>query len=381
MPIFSQNRKKFLKRVVIIGGGLAGLTCAIQLCKAGVPCTVIEKKEYPFHRVCGEYISNEVVPYLKANGLYPGEFNPPQIKNFLLSSVSGRHEKMKLDLGGFGISRFTFDNYLYKKAKNAGVQFLLSQEVERVLFNSNKFFIHTTSTQLEADVVIGAFGKRSRMDRFLNRRFLNARSPYVGVKYHIRCDYPDDLISLHNFSGGYCGMSNVEDKKTTLCYLTHRDTVKQFKSLVVMEQSVMFKNPYLRSVFTNAEFLFQKPEVINEVSFVTKTPVEDHILMAGDSAGMIAPLCGNGMAMAIHSGKILSDLISEYVNSNHLSREWLEKSYEAAWNSHFKRRLWIGRQVQRLFGNAIASQLAVGLVINSRPIANLIVKNTHGQPF
>ena len=370
-----------MKRVVIIGGGLAGLTCAIHLGRAGVLCTVIEKKEYPFHRVCGEYISNEVVPYLKASGLYPGEFNPPQIKNFFLSAVNGRHEKMKLDLGGFGISRYAFDNFLYNKAKAAGAQFLLGQEVERVLFNNNKFLIQTTLSQLDSDIVVGAFGKRSKMDRFLDRPFLNVKSPYVAVKYHIRCEYPDDLISLHNFSGGYCGMSNVEDKTTTLCYLTHRDTVRRFKSLVVMEQSVMFKNPFLRSIFTNAEFLYEKPEVINEVSFLTKSPVEDHILMAGDSAGMIAPLCGNGMAMAIHSGKILSELIVQYDKSGNPSREWLEKSYEAEWNSHFRKRLWIGRQVQRLFGNSIASQLAVGLAINVRPVANLIIKNTHGEPF
>jgi menaquinone-9 beta-reductase len=370
-----------LKRVVIIGGGLAGLTCALQLAKGGVSCSVVEKKEYPFHRVCGEYISNEVVPYLTASGIFPTEFNPPQIKNFLLSAVNGRHEKMKLDLGGFGISRFTFDNFLFNKARAAGVKFLLNEEVEKVNFTDDKFNVYTTRAEIEADVVVGTFGKRSKMDWFLNRRFVNAKSPYVAVKYHIRCDNPDDLISLHNFPGGYCGMSNIEEKKTTLCYLTHRDALKSFKNISAMEQGVLYKNPLLRHIFTNAEFLFQKPEVINEVSFLTKSPIEDHILMAGDSAGMIAPLCGNGMAMAIHSGKILSELIVEYVNTPSRSRDWLEKSYVSAWNTQFKRRLWLGRQVQKLFGNRITSQLAVGLAINSRPLANLIIKNTHGDPF
>jgi len=370
-----------LKRVIIIGGGLAGLTCALQLARAGISCTVIEKKEYPFHRVCGEYISNEVVPFLTSSRLYPTEFNPPQIKNFLLSAVNGRHEKMKLDLGGFGISRFTFDNFLFRIAKGAGAEFLLNEEVEKVSFANNKFNVHTTRTEIEADVVVGTFGKRSKIDKFLHRQFLNVKSPYVAVKYHIRCEHPDDLIALHNFSGGYCGMSNIEEKKTTLCYLTHRDVLKRFKNIMTMEQSVLFKNPFLRHVFTNSEFLYPKPEVINEVSFVTKSPIVDHILMAGDSAGMIAPLCGNGMAMAIHSGKILSDLIIEYVDSSIRSRDWLEQHYISAWNAQFKRRLWIGRQVQKLFGNRITSQLAVGLAINSRPLANLIIKNTHGEPF
>ncbi len=369
-----------MKRVVIIGGGLAGLTCAIQLVKVGIPCSVIEKKEYPFHRVCGEYISNEVVPFLKSANLFPAQFNPPEIRNFMLSAVSGRKEIMPLDLGGFGISRFTFDNFLYEKAKESGVVFHLNEEVDNVTFNAGTFQIHTPANELQADVVVGCFGKRSKMDRSLNRTFLDKRSPFVGVKYHIRCNHPDDLIALHNFPGGYCGMSNVEDKKTTLCYLTHRDNLKRFKNILSMEREVLFKNPWLRAIFTQSEFLLEKPEVINEISFVTKSPLENHILMAGDSAGMIAPLCGNGMAMAIHSSKILSDLIIRYLNENQ-SREWLEQNYVEAWNRNFRQRLWMGRQVQKLFGNPITSQLAVSMAINIRPLANAIIRNTHGEAF
>jgi len=35
-------------------------------------------------------------------------------------------------------------------------------------------------------------------------------------------------------------------------------------------------------------------------------------LMIGDTAGLIHPLCGNGMAMAIHSAKIASELIGDF---------------------------------------------------------------------
>jgi flavin-dependent dehydrogenase len=34
--------------------------------------------------------------------------------------------------------------------------------------------------------------------------------------------------------------------------------------------------------------------------------------MIGDTAGLIHPLCGNGMAMAIHSAKIVSKLIGTF---------------------------------------------------------------------
>ena len=370
-----------MKRVLIIGGGLAGLISSIVVCRAGIACRVIEKKVFPFHRVCGEYVSNEVVPFLSAAGLFPHQFNPPNICKFQLSAVSGKKESMPLDCGGFGISRYTFDNFLYEQAKAAGVEFFLNEEVDAVQFTNEVFTIKTNTRALEADVVIGSFGKRSKLDHYLNRRFISRRSPYVGVKYHIKTDHPDDMIALHNFRGGYCGMSNIEDGKTTLCYLAHRDSLREHGSIASLEQEVLFQNPLIRSVFTNSTFLFNKPEVINEISFETKSAVEDHILMTGDAAGMIAPLCGNGMSMAIHAGKIAADLVVKFVTTNDMTRAQLEEQYSDAWNRQFKRRLWQGRQIQKLFGNAIASNIAVNLAINVRPIANAIMRSTHGQPF
>jgi menaquinone-9 beta-reductase len=370
-----------MKKIVILGGGLAGLISSIKLISAGIPCKIIEKKTYPFHRVCGEYISNEAVPFLKALDLFPEEFTPPILKRFQLSSVSGKSIILPLDMGGFGISRFSYDNFLYQKARALGVQFMLDTEVEHVDYKNGKFEIKASGQELEADIVIGSFGKRSKIDMQLKRSFVQKRSPYVGVKYHIRRDHPSDLIALHNFNGGYCGISNIEDGKTNLCYLTHRDLLRKHRDIETMQQTVMFQNPILKSIFTESEFLFPKPEVINEISFETKEPVEEHILMVGDAAGMITPLCGNGMAMAIHAAKLSSDLIIQCLKEKSFNRDVLEKKYTQQWRTAFAARLWRGRQVQRLFGNKVASNLAIHLALFSNPIAKAIIKSTHGDPF
>jgi flavin-dependent dehydrogenase len=369
-----------LRSTVIIGGGLAGLISGIQLVKAGIPCLLIEKKSYPLHRVCGEYVSNEVLPFLKKNDLYPEEFSPAQINRFQLSSVTGRKTQMPLDLGGFGISRFTWDNALYQKAKAMGVEFQLNTEVNDINFLGEKFTVTTHEKNFEADLVIGAFGKRSKLDVKLNRMFIKKRSPYAGIKYHIRTEHPANLISLHNFAGGYCGMSNVEDGKTNLCYLTHRDNLRRYGDIATMEAEVLHKNPLLKHIFTDSEFLFKRPEVINEISFEKKTAVQNHILMAGDAAGMITPLCGNGMAMAIHAAKFLSEIVISFCNQK-ISRKEMEKLYESEWKKLFARRVWNGRQVQRLFGNVFVSNVAVNLALYNKPIANMIMRNTHGEIF
>lgn len=370
------------KKIIIVGGGLAGLVISIHLTREGVPCQVIEKRSYPFHRVCGEYISNEVVPYLKSLEAYPQELRPSSIRKFQLTSVNGKTVSLPLDLGGFGISRYQFDNFLFQRAKQLGVEFLLDTEVDTVSFANDRFTIHTHQENQEADVVIGSFGKRSKLDIQLQRSFTQQRSPYVGVKYHIRLkDFPEDLIALHNFQDGYCGISRVEGNVVNLCYLTHRDNVRRHGNLRAMEESVLFRNPFLKNIFENAEFLFIKPETINEISFETKAPVEGHILMAGDAAGMITPLCGNGMAIAIHSAKILSEHVVRFCRDEYYSREQLENNYSKAWKRHFAIRLWAGRQIQHLFGNVWTSNAAVNLARYTQPAANFLMKQTHGAPF
>ncbi len=214
-----------METVIIVGGGLAGLICANCLAEKNISVTLIEKKAYPFHRVCGEYVSNETLPFLKSNHLFPEELTLPKINRFQLTSVNGRDAHLPLDLGGFGISRYIFDHFLYQKALKRGVNFILNTEVENIQFTEDQFQVKANSKIYSSKLVIGSFGKRSRMDISLDRNFIRKRSPYAGVKYHIRTDHPANLISLHNFKDGYCGLSQSEEGTYTLCYLTHRNNL------------------------------------------------------------------------------------------------------------------------------------------------------------
>ncbi len=372
-----------MQDVVIVGGGLAGLVSALELARAGFGVTLVERKTYPFHKVCGEYVSNEVRPYIESLGVDLDGLGAAQITQFQLSSPSGKTLNSTLDLGGFGISRYALDYELYQLGLVAGVQFVLGKQVEQVQFAKESFTVTLNDGQtFSARLVLGAFGKRSKLDKTLDRAFMQQPSPYVGVKYHIAPGpqskpFPDDLITLHNFQDGYCGMSAIEEGKFCLCYLTTRNNLRQYGNIPDMERAVLWRNPHLREVFETWQFLYDKPEVINEVSFAPKQAVEDHILMAGDSAGLITPLCGNGMAMAIHGAKLVSELSIQFLQSK-ISRPDLERLYETRWRTLFARRLWVGRTVQRLFGDEWLSELAVTTFGAFKPALRGVMRQTHG---
>ncbi len=371
--------------VIIIGGGLAGLVNALLLSRAGLLVTVIEKRSYPFHRVCGEYISNEVLPFFESIGIDVFALGAAHIKRLRLTSWRGAQHTKDLDLGGFGISRYTLDHYLYQLCMASGVRFALDTQADDIQFADGLFTVITRAETFTAPLVIGAFGKRSNLDNKLKRRFFTRRSPYVGIKMHARIDLPDDMIQLNTFSNGYCGMSKIEDDRYCVCSLSHRDDLRRYGSIEELQAQVFAQNPYQKAIYDSAEWLYDKPEVINEVSFEKKELVHGHILMSGDTAGMIAPLCGNGMTMAMHSARLLSAAIIKHYRPgkpfNPKDRLALENTYKRDWNSHFAMRLWFGRRLQSLFDNKDLMHVAVKGINVIPGLSDLIIKGTHGKPW
>lgn len=371
--------------VAIIGGGLAGLSLAIQCADEGFKVVLFEKENYPFHKVCGEYISFESWHFLNRLGLDLAGLHLPAIKTLHLSDVKGHSYSFNLPLGGFGISRFSLDFSLYKIALAKGVEIFTQSKVSGVVFSNDIFTINTTNQQISAKVAVGAYGKRSNLDIKWKRKFAlqkpNSLNNYIGIKYHIRYDHDDQVISLHNFHNGYCGLSKVEDGKSCLCYLTTAQNLKESgNSVEEMQKNILYKNPRLREIFSSASFLYHEPVAISQISFSQKLQVENHILMLGDAAGMISPLCGNGMSMAMHSSKLAMDSIRPFLHSQ-LRRAEMEKKYETEWRKAFSRRLWVGRNVQRFFGGNTATSVFLKTMHSMPPLANLLIKATHGTSF
>lgn len=365
--------------ILIIGGGLAGLTTALHLAKRNLSVCLVEKNEYPHHKVCGEYVSNEVLPYLASLGIDPFSEGAKQISRVKITDERGAAITTKLPLGGFGISRFAFDNLLFKAIVNRVDVFF--DTVEKVNFHQDHFRITTLKKEtIKAGFVIGAFGKRSNIDTFLNRKFMRQKSPWLGVKAHYEMDFPDDTVALHNFNGGYCGLSKTETGSVNACYLATYKAFKKYGDLQVFQKKVLCQNPYLEAFYSRAKPLFKRSLTISQISFQEKKPVENHMFMVGDSAGLIHPLCGNGMAMAIRSAQIFSEIFLEHCQHGKMDRETVEQQYTAQWHQEFNERLRAGRRIQRLLMSPYASRAGFFLANIFPSIVPKLIEKTHGSP-
>lgn len=379
------EENRIMYDVAIIGGGLAGLSLSIQLARQGHRVILFEKEKYPFHKVCGEYISLESWDFLNSLGIDPDTLQVPIITKLELSSDTGRVLKKHLPLGGFGISRFLLDNRLAEIAKSEGVNILEQTRVNDIVFGEDQFMIYSSAGEFQSRITCGTFGKRSNLDVRWKRPFIQINrkrlSNYVGVKYHVTGAFPDDTISLHHFPGGYCGLVRIENGLYNLCYLTTADNLRKYHGdFHELERKHLSLNPILQSILSQVHFVHDEPYTISQISFDKKSQVENHVLLIGDAAGMITPLCGNGMSMALHGSKIAAAHIHHYL-SGHANRATMEKRFIFQWQREFSSRLKMGRRVQRLFGNRRVANILLTILSKLPGLADTIIRKTHGKPF
>lgn len=365
--------------VIVIGGGLAGLTAAIHLAKNGLSVLVFERHAYPKHKVCGEYVSNEVIPYLNSLGVNLNQLPLPQINQLLITTSTGKEINQDLPLGGFGISRYAFDELLYQRAKELKVDFIF-EKVKDVVVIEEMYSVSTRNDCFTAKLVLGCFGKRSNLDQHFNRNFINKPAHWVGIKAHYtHPNFPINKVELHNFDGGYCGLSLTETNHVNVCYLAKYKSFKQYKNIEDFNENVLRKNKHLNRFFNEAELAFDKHLAIAQVSFEKKERVENNMLMLGDTAGLIHPLCGNGMAMAIHSAKLASEEVLAF--QKHQSKPILFENYTQKWKMNFESRMKFGNYFQKLFMHQKLTNFGMAIGSKMPFLVEKMIQKTHGRPI
>ena len=343
--------------VAIVGGGLAGCNAALALAQQNRRVLLLEAKPYPHAKVCGEFLSPECVALFAASEFLPvlRQLNPVSIRRVRITSADGSTWITEFPAPALGVSRYALDAAFASFAAQNGVEVRDRARVTEIVGNLGGNFSLTARTLVgsetfEAATVIATHGKRSNLDRHLKRRFLDRAQPFIALKRHFIGPALPEEIHLHVFPGGYCGMSEIEDGITNVCMLVRQTTFQAVArdDRIEVDQFVRWivtQNPFLRDCLAQATPVDPEWLSIAQVPFVDKTTTEGDILIAGDAAGLIAPLAGDGMAMALQSGRLAAHLIDQYL-AHEMTPTELKTTYSRAWNATFKNWVRLGRALQ-----------------------------------
>ncbi|GAB3638675.1 NAD(P)/FAD-dependent oxidoreductase [Hymenobacter arcticus] len=370
----------------IIGGGVAGLTLAVQLARGGRRVVLFEKETYPFHRVCGEYISMENHDFLCRIGVPLAELNLPVMTRFTVSSPTGVALHHPLDIGGLGITRYELDQRLARLARSYGAVVQEGTRVTDVVFADEQFTLTLAGgATVRARTACGAWGKHANLDNKLQRPFVEPSRrgrQFVAVKHHLQLpDFPRDIVEMHNFTDGYCGLSPVAGGFTNCSYISDvRNLRAHGNSVPEMERHVLMQNPLLRPYLQEAQHEGNAPIVISQITFRERSTVDAHVLMLGDAAGTIAPLAGNGMSMGMNASFLLHNLLEEFL-AGRIARAELEQRYTQAWRRLLHLRIAAGRLIHQFFGHAGLTTLAIQALKRLPGLTTQVLKLTHGRSY
>jgi flavin-dependent dehydrogenase len=418
--------------VVIVGAGPAGSALAISLATAGWHVLLVERERLPRHKVCGEFLSPEAQGTLSALGIDPliRALAPVNLSGAQVTTASGRTIDLEMQGQAWGISRYALDAALAAAAEESGAEVQCETTVthctelktthlvrlrrrqkaanahkeiqkkaqQKVLENATEETEKETeqegggSTSVECRAVVLACGRHGmpaidaqsvplQSAQAANTTPPNrtaARNSYVGIKCHFADVAMPKQVELYLFAGGYIGINNVEDGNANVCALASYDAfARGGRSPRALIEAAAQWNPAFGERLHQAYALPETECSVAPVNSWRAVSPWDQVPHIGDTAAMIPPLCGDGMAMALRSAELCAALLDGYLR-NHYSWHQMGREYSRQWHKEFDQRLRVGRWLEAMLLSAPTADLLlrVGAILPS--VANYLVRATRG---
>jgi menaquinone-9 beta-reductase len=371
--------KHMIYDAIIVGAGLAGCSAAIQLADRGHTVLLLEQQRYPAHKLCGEFLSIEVLGIFSQLGILDQvqRSGAQPINHALLTTSSGASFTRTLPGTALGLSRYQLDLMLFERAIAVGATGYDGTVVKAIDGNlTDGFTVQTNRGEFRSRTVLGAYGKRSALDTQRDRPFTRKPSPWVGFKAHCSgLDLPG-TIELHAFAGGYCGLSAIETGQINLCWIGHESVLQSGRDQNL--PPALSANPVLRDRLAHLQFDRTVQHRLRQISFALKGTFDDDVCLIGDTAGMITPLCGDGMAMALHTAALVVPLVSDYLVGEISANQW-KQQYQQQWQREFKTRLQLGRLLHSCFIRPPIAQASITLCQTFPTIGDWLIQHTRGE--
>jgi flavin-dependent dehydrogenase len=385
--------------VVILGAGPAGSSLAAVLGKLGWDVVLLERRNFPHHKVCGEFLSPESQASLQAMALYPSiaTLKPALITQARLVSQAGITVQTALPGCAWGLSRFALDAALATAAQQGGVELRLNVTATAVRQTPGGFEVALRSREgtetIRARAVIAACGRYSlpglpphrqpNQDQtpkmgWLHRRF--SRGPqdqaYIGIKCHYERVTMPAQVELFFFPGGYAGVNRIEGGRVNFCLLaTPAAFARAGRSISAMRQAVVRWNPALGQRLAGGQVVPETEIAVAPVDLSRPALSWDGVACLGDTAVMIPPLCGDGIAMALRSAELCAPLAHDFLQG-HLSLTDWQAAYQSSWHAEFDQPVRLGRYLQVILDLPLLSDAFIGLGRLMPPLVTALVQAT-----
>jgi 2-polyprenyl-6-methoxyphenol hydroxylase-like FAD-dependent oxidoreductase len=367
---------------VIVGAGPAGLSTAIELLRKGWQVLLLDKETLPRPKVCGGFLGPENNKLLERCGVFEDlvSAGAHKVSKACLTAANGASAKISITLDGkkdygLAVSRKLLDETLLARVKSYGGHVMDAVKIMNVEEGSVKKLIMRnlrggSDKSIATKHLIYANGVNRKTTSSSEAFCFGVSAMFEGVH-----EMNEDVF-LHFIEKGHLGTNRFEGGVTNVCYVADK---KLFDSA----------GGNLEKVFQI--FLEQNLHAFNQLSQATRvTPwkgiyvpkpasprfVESGAFCVGDAVDVIHPIAGAGISLALSSGLLLGELMSQYTPES-LPFEQVAKDYAKAWKKRFALRIKLSRVWAYLGHNVILANAVMRLFSFKKDLFDSVFKYHH----
>ncbi len=322
--------------VVIAGAGPAGAAAACHLARYGVSVMLLDRSSFPRDKVCGDFVGPVALAELGALGV-------PDIDGYLATNIARRaalyldgHELISrffpnlegMPSYGRVVPRYVLDNWIVEAARRAGARVITGHAVTGFSVADDGVAVGLASPSgtlaLRARVLIGTDGSSSTVARVMRGALPPRDDRIVAVRaYYENIAGPNDQLDLYftrrAFPGYYWlfptggGEANVGLGMVLETIPAHAEALAALLKRLIDSDSAL-------AARLNTARLRGKVAGWPLMTYDHRLAlVDDRVILAGDAAGLINPLNGEGIQYALLSGRWAAETVAQCVRNHDYS--------------------------------------------------------------
>ncbi len=291
--------------VIIVGAGPAGTAAAYDLGRAGKSVLLLDRHDFPRHKACAGGLTVKTLKALR----YPVD---PVIRNRCRSLEISKGFSRTVRFGGHReicamTVRSELDTFCLEKTLSVGARFRTTGRIRAIREDRNFVDIQTSAGRLRAAFLIGADGAQSRVRKLSGEFSGNYQGFAIEGALALGSDKAPGMAFDFNVNGPGYGWIFPKDDHVNIGLFTGRPNVTLRKRDL---------RAYTRRKLGRTDIKDLSGHTMGLGGWNYR-PRSRRILLAGDAAGLVDPLLGEGLYNAIRSGQlgaraiVLSDSINK----------------------------------------------------------------------
>jgi flavin-dependent dehydrogenase len=349
--------------LVVIGGGPAGTSAAITAAQLGIRVLLLEAGSFPRHKVCGEFVSGEAFCILESllgnDRLFANAPRVSQARIFVDHHVAA----LAVSPAALSVSRYEMDLALWQKATDAGVRTRERNAVKDVVQENSVFTIITENEEVKARAVIDASGRWSKL-----RTFRPAGGDHwIGLKGHYFEAGVSESCDLYFFRGGYCGIQPLGNGRVNAAAMVRADVARTLAEVFSQNCELAARSRNWKPA--------SEPVSTAPLFFAIPRTNDGNMALAGDAAAFIDPFAGDGISIALHSGRMAASALSQYLRGQ-CSWPYALQTYDQHYRQLIQPALRNAARLRRLLQLPKPLQVTAVSLLNFPPIARVAVQRT-----